>query len=312
MKDYIAEKIKNRVDLTKEDLLRISEKDLDVIIDIFNYVKEFIPKQKLDSCSIINGKSGICYEDCKFCAQSVNSGAKIDRFPLISEEKIIEKANYYGNKGVCRFSVVTSGGKMTNREIEKLCSAYSKLSKSSNINLCSSNGELTIEQFKKLKDSGLKRYHCNLETSRSFFPKICSTHSYDDKIKTIKNAQSVGLEICCGGIIGMGESMEDRIDLILEARSLNVDSIPINILNPIKGTDFEDRELLSYDEIVKSVIIFKLAFPKSALRIAGGRNQLKDFGRGLFDFGVTALLTGDFLTTKGAVVDDDLEFLGGI
>ncbi len=309
MKEKVAEKIKNKIELTKEELLQIAEKDLEKVLEIYETAKKFFPKQKLDSCSILNGKCGICHENCKFCAQSINSKAKINRFSLVTQETIVEKAKYYEKKGVKRFSVVTSGGKMTDEEVDRLCLAYKKLSESSKIKLCSSNGELTLQQFKKLKQSGLKRYHCNLETSRNYFKKICSTHSYDDKINTIKNAQKAGLQVCSGGIIGMGEKMEDRIDLILQARSLKVDSVPINILNPIKGTEFEHKKLLPYKEIIKTIAIFKLAFPQASLRIAGGRNQLKNFGRELFDFGLTSLLTGDFLTTKGATIEDDINFL---
>lgn len=261
-----------------------------------------------DLCTITNGKSGTCSEDCKYCAQSACYAAEIEEYPLVSAGTIEKEARYNQRRGVLRFSVVTSGKRLSDEEVDRLCRAYEQAG-ACGISLCASHGLLTKEQFRKLKEAGVSRYHNNLETSRSFFPSICTTHTYDDKIKTIKMAMDAGLTVCSGGIMGMGEGWSDRIDLALQLRDLGIESIPINILNPIPGTPLESREILTKEEVNRIIAIFRFALPKASIRLAGGRGLLPDKGESAFCSGANAAISGDMLTTAGISVETDLQML---
>ena len=220
----------------------------------------------------------------------------------------MEDALLHAEKGVHRFSVVTSGRKTTSAELSEICRAF-ELLRNAPISLCASLGILTRDELKRLKDAGLTRYHHNLETSRRFFPSICSTHSYEDRLTTIAAAKEVGLEICSGGIIGLGETMEDRIDMALDLRRLEVPSIPVNVLNPIPGTPLEKNPRLSADEVQKTIALFRLTLPYAQIRLAGGRALFDDKGKSFFLAGANAAITGAMLTTGGIAIDDDLRIL---
>ena len=202
--------------------------------------------------------------------------------------------------GILRFSIVTSGKRMTDKEVEKICESYRMIHEKSGISLCASMGLLTRKQFQWLKEAGVSRYHNNLETSRRFFSEICTTHSYEEKINTIHMAQESGLYVCSGGIMGLGESMEDRIDLALELRDLKIRSVPINILNPIQGTPLENMEILGAGEIRRITAIYRFILPDAILRLAGGRGQMADHGRLVFKSGANGAITQNMLTTKGS------------
>lgn len=303
----LKEKVLGGALLTKEELLTLVDAPLEELKIAACEIRNFFLQDEFDTCSIVAGKSGRCGEDCKFCAQSAHYKTSSATSPLLSKEKLVEAALYNDSFGVDRFSVVTSGGALSEKEIELLCESYSEISKKSEIKLCSSNGALTKSEFEKLKNSGVERYHCNLESSRNFFPKICSTHTFDSKLSTIQNAKEAGLEICSGGIIGLGESFEDRIDMALELQKIGVVSVPINVLNPISGTPLEHNKILEFEEIAKTVAIFKFALPHAHIRLAGGRINIKNLGRDLFSFGVSAVITGNMLTTTGADISEDLE-----
>ena len=286
------------------ELLNTDVKDL-------SYCAEQIRKKfcdsKFDMCSIINAKSGKCSENCKFCAQSAHYKTNIKEYSLLDTDSIFNVAKHNWNKKVKRFSIVTSGKKLTDEEIELVCKTYEKIKKECNIMLCASMGFLTKQQFMKLKKSGVSRYHCNLETSRNFFPNICTTHTYDDKINVINIAKKVGLEICSGGIFGIGETFQDRIDMFFEIYNLGVKSVPINILNPIKNTPFENNKILSQEEVLRTVAIARFILPDAFIRLAGGRLLFKDKGVSLFSSGANATITGDMLTTNGTSIDEDCD-----
>jgi biotin synthase len=216
-------------------------------------------------------------------------------------------AAYNYAKGVHRFSIVTAGRKLDSRETDEVCENYRKIRETCGIFVCASHGLLSFEQLLRLKNAGVERYHCNLETSRRHFPNICTTHTYDDKIETIKNAQKAGLETCSGGIFGVGENIEDRIDMALDLRDLNIKSVPINILNPIKGTAFESMPPTGKDEAVRIVALYRFLLPDAAIRVAGGRGLFDDLGEAFFKAGANAAATGDMLTTKGVSIDKDKE-----
>ena len=270
--------------------------------------KKFCGKH-VDLCTIINGKSGRCGEDCKYCAQSARHKTGIDEYDFLPTEKILEVALADERAGVNRFSVVTSGRALDGKNFERAIETYKVLKKNLRIDVCASHGILSGEQLQRLKAAGVKRYHHNLETSRRYFPQICTTHTYDDRINTIKLARAAGLEVCSGGIIGMGETWQDRIDMAFELAALEIKSIPINILTAIKGTAFENLPRLKPEEILRTIAIFRYINPTADVRFAAGRKFLPDGGAAAFLHGASAAITGNMLTTPNNNILNDLKLL---
>lgn len=293
--------------INKEEALSLVNVDLKELSLCAEKIKQKFCGNKFDMCSIISGKSGKCSENCKFCAQSSHYKTSIKEYPLLDGENILKEAKHNADKKVKRFSIVTSGKKLSDTEIDSVCQTYKNIKNKCDILLCASMGLLSYEQLIKLKQAGVSRYHCNLETSRNFFANICSTHTYDDKIKAINTAKKAGLEICSGGIFGLGETFEDRIDMFFELYNLEIKSVPINILNPIKGTPFENNKILSQEEINRTVAIARFILPEAFIRLAGGRLLFKDKGVSMFSSGANATITGDMLTTSGTSIDEDLD-----
>lgn len=265
--------------------------------------------RKVDTCSIMNARSGRCSENCKWCAQSAhhNTGCEISDY--VTVEDALGHAKYSKSKGIRRFSLVTSGRSVSDSDIKKLADAFREMSKLGGIALCGSFGLLNESQFRILKDAGMSRFHCNLETAPSKFPELCTTHTIDDKIQSIKAARRAGLSICSGGIIGMGETLEQRVELAATLRDLEVDSIPMNILQPIKGTPLENQPPLSQDEILRAFAIFRLLNPRAHIRFAGGRAAIRERQETALKSGISAILMGDMLTTVGSAIDDDFKML---
>lgn len=309
-------KLKNQIlhgkEITKQDANSLLTSDLDELCSTANEIRKHFCGNAFDICTIINGKSGRCSENCKYCAQSAHFKVNVDEYPLLSSNQLIEDAVYNHNKGILRYSIVTSGRYLSDEEIHDICENYKKISESCNISLCASHGLLSYDQFRKLKKAGVNRYHNNLETSSIYFPNICTTHTYEDKITTIKNAQRAGLEVCSGGIMGLGETMSDRIDMAFDLKDLGINSIPINILNPIKGTPFEHLPILKLDEVRRIISIFRFILPRAALRLAGGRGLLKDKGSSVFQSGANAAISGDMLTTLGIGIQDDIDMISNL
>ncbi|MGL5244088.1 MAG: biotin synthase BioB [Sarcina sp.] len=298
-------KILNNNQISKEEAIKLCSEPLDKLLDIANEIRNYFKGDRIDLCSIINGKSGSCSEDCKYCAQSVYFNTGIQHYELLSYENIVMRAKENEEEQVNRFSIVTSGKGLYGEDFNKVVSYYKKLKDECSINLCASHGIISIESLNKLKNSGVNRYHHNLETSKKFYNSICTTHTYEDRVDTIKNAKKVGLEVCSGGIIGMGETMEDRIDMAIELRELGIISIPINILIPIKGTPLEKIECLNEEEILKTIAIFRFINPKAQIRLAAGRSCLTNYGEKAFKSGANATITGNLLTTCGNNIKDD-------
>lgn len=306
MLNQITENVLNGVKLTKNDVLPLLEADLCELSDMANKIRFKFCGNKINMCSIINGRSGSCSENCKFCAQSKYHNTEIENYGFRDEKNIVEDCEKHCKAGIHRYSIVTAGKALGGNDFKKAISAYNKMREvCPNINLCASHGLLTYEQFIRLRENGVTRYHCNIETSESYFSNICTTHSFADKIETIISAQRAGLEICSGGIIGMGESMDDRIDMAFTLAGLGVNSIPINILNPIKNTPLENAEPLSEDEIIRTIAIFRFINPKADIRIAAGRRVISENGLRAFLSGANATITGDFLTTTGSTILQD-------
>ncbi len=261
----------------------------------------------IDLCSIINGRSGRCSENCKFCAQSIYNCTGIKEYGFLDEEKILAECKHNERRGVHKFAIVTAGRALCGNDFKKALSVYKRLKHECCIGLCASMGLLTSEQFKQLYEVGVRRYHCNIETSRRNFHNICTTHTYDDKINCIRRAKEIGFEICSGGIIGMGETWDDRIDMAISLSELGVKSIPINALIPIKGTPFANIKRISENDILRTMAIFRYINPEADIRFAAGRNLVKDCGKQAFKSGCNSAITGDMLTTSGNNINDDIK-----
>ncbi|WP_455684918.1 biotin synthase BioB [Thomasclavelia sp.] len=309
MLEKLVKQIISGQDISYKEAELLIDVDLQELKQAANQIREYFCGNKFDLCSIINGKSGRCSEDCKYCGQSIHYQTKINIYDLLKKEIIEDMAIHNANQGVERFSIVTSGRCLNNEEFLKIIEIYQYLNNNVKISLCASLGLLNLEQFNKLKEAGVKRYHNNLETSRNYFTKICTTHNYDQKIKTIKDAKKAGLEICSGGIMGMGESWNDRLDLAFELKNLKVNSIPINILNPIPGTPLQDYSPLAKEEIERIMAIFRFIHPTAVLRMAGGRGLLEDKGMSIYKSGGNGAITGDMLTTQGITIAEDKKLI---
>lgn len=266
---------------------------------------EFVGK-RLELCSILNARSGLCGEDCKFCAQSSRHRTGIETYPLKSKAEIVEAAEKAEAIGAEKFGIVTSGNRLSKKELESVAEAISEIKEKVEISVCGSLGALGREELEVLKEAGLSRYHHNIETSRRYYPEIVSTHSFDERISTIKNAKEAGLEVCSGGIIGMGESWADRIDMACTLKELGVDSVPINILIPIKGTALEGVEVLGVEDVLRAISIFRIILGGVTIKIAAGREAvLKDEQAKGFMAGANGMLIGGYLTVKGGGLEAD-------
>lgn len=295
--------------ITKEEALTLVDVPLEELSQVANEIREYFCGNKFDICTIINGKSGKCSENCKYCAQSAFFNTAVEEYELLEEEILVRQAKYNKERGVLRYSIVTSGKKLNEQEVDNLCKSIPAIRQETGIHVCASLGLLDENAFRKLKKAGISRVHNNLETSRNNFPNVCTTHTFDEKVKSIKAAIGAGLDVCSGGIMGLGETMEDRIDMVLEIRDLGVRSVPINMLNPIKGTPYEKNQMLNNEEMCRIVAIVRFLVPDASVRLAGGRGLLPDKGRQCFLSGANAAISGDMLTTGGITIEMDMKML---
>ena len=263
----------------------------------------------IDFCTIINGKSGRCGENCKYCAQAACHKTGVEVHGFLSAEEIFTAALANEKAGVNRFSIVTSERALSGADFDKALATYKLLNENLKIELCASHGILNAEQFRKLREVGVKNYHHNIETSKRFFPQICTSHSYEDRINTIKLAQNAGLNVCSGGIIGMGENWQDRVDMAFALAELKIKSVPVNVLNAVKGTALENLKPLDAETILRTIAIFRFILPDANIRLAAGRKFLPDKGASAFLYGASASITGDMLTTSGTTIKGDFEIL---
>ncbi len=260
----------------------------------------------IDSCSIVNARSGLCSENCKWCAQSAHFATGCEHYPHLPYERVLEAARHNEREGIGKFSLVTSGRAVSPRDLETFCEQFRCLSKDTGLYLCASMGLLGREEMQRLAEAGVRRYHCNMETSARFFATLCSTHTPEDKRRTIAYAREAGMQICSGGIIGMGESMQDRIDFAFELAEIDPDSVPINILIPIPGTPLADTPLISEPDIIRTAALFRFILPRQSIRFAGGRMRLsQESMQRMLKGGVNGVLMGDMLTTVSNQIADD-------
>lgn len=302
----------NNKEYTKEELLDLYEKPLEELIELSHEVTIENFDNKVEACSIISAKTGACSENCKYCAQSKHNHAEIECHPLLDVETVKKAALSAKENGATRFCIVTSGRVPTGSDFEKILEMIKEVASIDGIHCCASLGLLSEEQVKQIKEAGVERYNHNINTSEHYHNHICTTHNFEDRVNTVKMVKKYGMEACCGVIIGMGEFREDRIEMALSLRQLNPKTVPINFLNPIKGTPLEDYEdKISEEEILKTICIFRLVLPKSLLRYAGGRTtRLSKYNQKLgIIAGINSLLVGNYLTTTGLKSEEDKEML---
>ena len=307
--ENLCERVLSGEKITREQALELYNQPLEPLCAAADRIRRTFCQDAFDLCTIINGKSGKCSENCKFCAQSAHNHTGAAVYPLLSAEEITAEAKKNDVQGVLRYSIVTSGKRLSDDEVEAMCEAVRQIRAETGISVCVSFGLLDQKQYEKLRDAGVTRVHNNLETSRRNFPNICTTHTYDDKIAAIRAAQAAGLTVCSGGIMGLGENVEDRIDMALTLRELDIHSVPVNVLNPISGTPLEHCIPLTEDEVRRIVAVYRFLLPDASIRLAGGRGLLLDKGRACFLSGANAAISGDMLTTAGITVETDRRML---
>lgn len=310
----VIEKLKQKVMsgelISKKEAFLLADAPLEDLTAAADEIRSHFCQSGFDICTIVNGKCGKCSEDCKYCAQSAHyHTACSETYPLLSTEELVDGARHNKEQGVLRYSIVTSGKALSDAEVERVCESIRAIREQVGIEVCVSFGLLNEEQFKKIREAGATRAHCNLESSGRYFKEICTTHTYQQKIDTLNAAKRAGLSVCSGGIMGLGETMEDRIDMVLTARKLGVKSIPVNVLNPIPGTPYEHNRILTNDEVCRCVAIFRFLIPDASIRLAGGRGLLGDKGEACFRSGANAAISGDMLTTSGINMETDMELL---
>lgn len=294
-----------------KEFAALPERNIYEILSVTEKIRRLHKGVDINLCSIVNAKSGLCKEDCSFCSQSVKYNTGVNEYPMSPAEKLINAAKEAEGFGAREFSIVTSGSKIEkDKDISVLVETLESMKESVGMERCASLGMLTQETLKKLKDSGLESYHHNLEVGRSFFPKICTTHKYEDDVEVVRTAKELGFYVCSGGIFGLGESWADRIELASTLKELDVDSIPINFLNPRPGTPLEAANFLTPFECLKIIALFRLMLPKKDIVVCGGRQvNLRDLQPLIFAAGANGMMVGNYLTTKGRDPKEDLQML---
>lgn len=315
----LIEQIKNRIlqggSIAYEEAVRLIEmenpQDIDALLDAAREINFHFNSYEPGLCSLVNAKSNLCAEDCGFCSQSVRYDTQVSRYKMMSPEEVLKAAKDFESRGTKNFCVVTSGGELTDHEFDQVIAIFELLKKETSMNLDGSLGFLTPERVQRLKAAGLRRFNSNLQSSREFYSEIVTTHTYDKRHETLRMLQEGNVEICSGGILGMGETREDRIKLAFELKPYAPHCLPINILNPRPGTPLEDTPQADPMEMIKTIAIFRLIHPKSNIKLAGGReiNLGEVFQEKALKGGANGLIVGGYLTTEGNPMQKDYEML---
>lgn len=298
--------------MNKEELLKLYDMDLEELISKAEKVTKEHFKNEVEVCSIISARTGKCGENCKYCSQSIHNHAEIACHPLMEVEEVRQAAIKAKENGASRFCIVTSGRSEGGDDFGKILEMIKAVASIEGIHCCASLGLLNEEQIKQIKEAGVERFNHNINTSKNFHKEICTTHDFEDRVKTVKMIEENGIEACTGVILGMGESREDRIDMALSLAELNPKTVPINVLNPIKGTPLEGYEdRITEEEVIRTICIFRLVLPNAILRYAGGRKtrlskEMQELG---LRAGINGLLAGDYLTTDGVETKEDKRML---
>jgi biotin synthase len=303
--------------LDSEDALRLSAaagSDLYLLFAEASRIREHFKGSAASLCSIINAKSGRCPENCAFCAQSAAHTTNVQVYPLVDEEEIVRCAHSAEQNGARCYGIITSGtGIQPGAELDKICRAVRRIKDETGIDPSCSLGILNVETALLLKQAGMVTYHHNLETSRSFFPSICTTHDYEDDVETVRAVKQAGLKACCGGIFGLGENFEHRVEMAETLRELNVDTVPINFLNPVEGTRLADANFLTPMECLKIIAVYRFMLPEKDLTVCGGREKnLRELQSWIFLAGASGMMTGNYLTTPGREPEQDRQMLSDL
>jgi len=313
----IKKKIEENTPLTPEDGLQLAYFMVGGkgagLLSLARDIQSELHGPVIELCAIVNAKSGACPHNCSFCAQSSHHRSPIKAYPLRQPKGLLEAAQAAQKSGAHRFSIVTSGAKVSRQELLMICEAIELIKGKTDLLPCASLGKITLDEALLLKEAGLVRYHHNLETNRDFYPRVCTTQTYEDRLSTIHIAREAGLEICVGGILGLGESVQDRVKFALEIKHLNPDSIPLNFLDPRPGTPLETQPLLTPDEVIMTIALFRIIIPDIPIRLAGGRAKvLGDKQAAAIKAGINGLMIGDYLTTKGTEIQADHEMIASL
>jgi len=305
----LKERVIDGGEISEEEASFLVKVPLHSLFEAAASIRECFRGDRVDLCAIVNAKSGNCSEDCAYCAQSTRHKTGINVYPWLGRDEILRRAEEAMLSGAKRFCIVTSGKRVSRRELEYVASAVSGI-RQMGLLPCATLGLLDEEDLRMLKDAGLERFHHNLETSESFFQRVCTTHTYSDKIRTVIAVKKAGLSLCSGGIFGIGESWDDRISMAFTLKGLDVDSVPINFLMPVKGTPMGHLPLLNPLEALRVISIYRVILPEKEIRLCGGRVQtLGELNSMVFLAGADGLLIGNYLTLKGRSTEDDIRLI---
>ena len=293
------------------DITELPESETSALLYHANRLRVHFFGNRIHLCSIINAKSGLCSENCSFCAQSAHHQTNVPVFPLVDVDEMVSSANKAAKDGSGCYGIVTSGaGIRQGEELERICQALRRIRQETSIHPSCSLGIINTEIATALKEAGMEKYHHNLETSRSFFPNICTTHAYDDDVETVRAVKQVGLKVCSGGIFGLGESRAQRVELAFTLKELDVDSIPVNFLNPIEGTKLAGADYLTPKECLRIIALYRFILPDKQISVCGGREKnLRDLQSWMFLAGASGTMIGNYLTTSGRAPEHDLQML---
>lgn len=307
--EALGKEIREGKSITRQEAMELYSQPLEKLCRTADAIRRRFCSDRFDLCSILNAKSGRCPENCRFCAQSSHNRTQTPEYPLLSTEEIVKQATIDEAQGILRYSIVTSGKRLSDQEVESMCETIRAIREKTGLSVCVSFGLLHEGQYQKLKAAGVSRIHNNLETSRRYFPNICTTHTFDEKIQAIRAAQAAGLSVCSGGIMGLGETWEDRIDMAFTLRELGIKSVPVNMLNPLAGTPLEQNQTLAQEDMRRIVAVYRFILPGASIRLAGGRGLLPDKGKSCFLSGANAAISGNMLTTAGITVPADMQMI---
>ena len=298
--------------LTKEQYLELWNRPLDELIEIASGITKANFTNEVESCSILSAKTGACSENCKYCAQSQHNHAEIECHPLLDVDTVVKAALSAKENGATKFGIVTSGKAPTKKEFETLLEMIRAVSAIDGLECCLSLGIINEEQIIKIKEAGATRFNHNINTSERYYKEICSTHKFEDRLNTVKLLRKHGIDVCCGVILGMGETVEDRIDMAFTLREVKPATVPMNVLNPIKGTPLEDyMDKISEEDVLKTICLFRMILPHTLLKYAGGRTlrlSRENQKLGLIA-GINSMMVGNYLTTKGSDMEEDRKML---
>jgi biotin synthase len=311
--EYLKQYVLDGNKISRDEAMRlILSDDLITLSRCANEITRKFNGDVVDVETLINAKSGRCPEDCSFCAQSsfYDNNTGINKYPLLPKQIILEQAKKAKEEGSSSFCLVCAYRSPPQKDFEQICQTIKEIKANLLIDVNVSLGFMTKERAKKLKDLGVKRYNHNLETAESYFSQICRTHDFIDRVNTAKIVKEEGLELCCGGIIGMGETVQQRVELGLALQSLQPDEVPLNILIPREGTPFSNYKTISTEEVIKTIATFRFLMPKSIIKIAGGREvHLKKDDKTVLKAGANGIITGGYLTTTGNKAEEDIKMI---